>query len=247
MTASAPLILYDSTDSVATITLNRPKQHNALNPDICVELAAAWRRFNDSDDRVAILTGAGKSFCAGADLTNVPDLWRCVPGVGIKVAKPVVAAVRGWCVGAGVVLVQMCDLCVAAEGTRFSYPEAIVGLTGGLVASIAVRMPHKVAMELLLTGDEMSVQRAYEVGFVNKLVTEAELMDAARRYATRLAGHAPMVLETLKEFVGQTLPKGPTEQAGIARAWTERIIESRDFAEGRAAFQDKRPPKFEGR
>jgi len=247
MTAREPLVLYDSTDSVATITLNRPRQHNALNPDICGELAAAWRRFNDSDDRVAILTGAGKSFCAGADLNEVPDLWRCVPGVEIKVAKPIVAAVHGWCVGAGVVLVQMCDLCVAAEGGRFSYPEAIVGLTGGLVASIAARMPHKVAMELILTGDEMSVERGYEVGFVNKVVAEADLMDAARGYATRLAGHAPMVLETLKEFVGQTLPKGPTEQAGIARGWTERITESRDFAEGRTAFQEKRTPRFEGR
>ena len=113
-------------------------------------------------------------------------MWRFSPGAGVEVEKPIIAAVDGWCIGGGVVLVQYCDLCVASDRAVFRYPEAKVGYSGGMIASIVARMPHKVAMELILLGEDMSAGRAYDVGFVNRVVPAAELMDAAMGYAETL-------------------------------------------------------------
>ncbi|MBT3536450.1 MAG: enoyl-CoA hydratase, partial [Rhodospirillaceae bacterium] len=129
----------------------------------------------------------------------------------------------------------------------FSYPEAKVGVTGGLISSLAARIPHKVAMEFVLYVGDLSAQRAYEVGMVNKVVPPDQLMDAAMEYAIKLKEHAPMVLSALKRFVGEVIAKGPSEQAGIARRDTEAILDSEDKLEGIASFKEKRPPKFTGR
>jgi enoyl-CoA hydratase len=241
------LVLYESRDDIAVITLNRPEKLNALSVALGEELRAAWQRFQASGDRVAVLTGSGqKAFTAGADLDQPPEIWRFTPGIGVHVDKPVIAAVNGWCVGGGVVLVQFCDLCVVGEGARFTYPEAKVGISGGLITSIAARMPHKIAMEFILACGDLTAQRAYEVGFVNKVVAPDQVMDEAMAYAEQLKGYAPMVLSMLKRFVGEMMPKGPSEQAGIARRDTEAILDSSDFREGVAAFNEKRPPDFKG-
>lgn len=241
-------VIYESVDDVAVITLNRPDL-NVLNVELGEALRQAWLRFNDSDDRVAILTGAGdKAFTAGADLDDLPEMWRFSPGVGVEVEKPIIAAVNGWCVGGGVVLVQFCDLCVASDRARFRYPEAKVGYSGGMIASIVARMPHKVAMELILLGEDMSAQRAYDVGFVNRVVAADDLMDAAMDYAKTLKANAPMVMALMKRFAARVIPKGPAELAGVARRDTDVwIAESKDFEEGVTAFNEKRPPKFVGR
>ena len=144
------LVTYDTEGRVAVITINRPEKLNALSPAVGDGLLAAWRRFNDSDARVAILTGSGeRAFSAGADLSEAGDLWPFIPGIGIDVDKPVIAAVHGHCIGGAVVLVTFCDLCIAADNTRFSYPESKVGVSGGLITSLAARIPHKVAMEFM--------------------------------------------------------------------------------------------------
>jgi len=245
---SGELVLYESKDGIAVITLNRPDKLNALSVELGEELRAAWQHFQASEDRVAVLTGSGeKAFTAGADLNRPPEIWRFTPGVGVDVDKPVIAAVNGWCVGGGVVLVQFCDLCVAGEGARFSYPEAKVGISGGLISSIAARMPHKIAMEFILLGDDLPAQRAYEAGLVNKVVPPEQVMEAAMAYAERLKANAPMVLSMLKRFVGEVLPQGPSEAAGIARRDTEAVLASSDFREGVAAFSEKRKPAFSGR
>ena len=244
----AEAVTYESMDGIAVVTINRPDKLNALNEDVGKGLHAAWRRLNESDDRVAILTGAGdKAFSAGADLEAPPEIWRFTPGIGVEVEKPIVAAVGGWCIGGGVVLVQFCDLCVASEDARFSYPEPRIGFSGGLISSIVARIPHKAAMELILLGEEMSARRAYEVGLVNKVVPPGEHIDAAMEYAEKLKANAPLVLAMLKRFTGRVLPKGPTELAGIARRDADRVMHSEDFDEGVASFREKRPPKFTGR
>ena len=241
-------VLYESRDRVAVITINRPAKANALNADVAEGLAAAWRRFNAGEDRVAVVTGAGeKAFSGGADLDAPPELRRFMPGVGIAVEKPVIAAVSGWCVGGACVLVQMCDLCIASETAKFSYPEAKLGFTGGLITALATRIPHKVAMEFILMGEPMTAQRAYEVGFVNKVVPAGQHLAEAEEWARRLAGMAPMVLTTLRRFVGRTLPKGPSEQAGAAMAEIEAVWGSDDYREGLAAFKGKRAPDYRGR
>ena len=157
-----------------------------------------------------------------------------------------VAAVNGTCVGGAFILVQFCDLCIMADDARFIYPEAKVGISGGLISSVAARIPHKIAMEFMLLGEPLSAQRAYEVGLVNRIVPQAELMDVALDHARRLAAMAPMVVRTLKRHVSATLPKGPSELAGLARRDIEAIRNSDDFTEGGTAFREKRPPKFTG-
>jgi len=243
-------LLYESRERIATITINRPESLNAINADVESGLAAAWRRLNESDDLVAILTGSGdKAFSVGKDLNYdaTPDYRRFTPGFDIVVRKPIIAAVGGWCVGGALTLVQMCDLCVASENARFSYPEAKLGFAGGLIASLVARMPHKVAMELILLGDEMSAERAYQVGFVNKIVPKGGHLEAAQAYARRLAQNAPMVLAMLKDFAAQVLPRGPMEQASHAMREVEAVMRSADRAEGMDSYLNKRAPDYRGR
>ncbi|MCG8559822.1 MAG: enoyl-CoA hydratase-related protein [Hyphomicrobiales bacterium] len=247
MTSDA--VSYEAEDRIATIRLNRPERLNRLDGALVDGLEAAWRRFMADDDaRVAVLAAAGDTaFSAGADLKAIPhDLYRGIPGVGVPVDKPVVGAVAGWCVGGGMVLTTMCDLLVAAEDARFSYPEVKVGFSGGLISTLACRIPHKIAMELLLLGEPMDAQRAYEVGYVNKVVPPEALMATATDYARRIAATAPLPSRMLKRFVAEAVPKGPTELAGIARSQVDRVNASADGAEGLAAFFEKREPDFKG-
>ena len=174
-------------------------------------------------------------------------MWQGVPSIGVEVHKPVIAAVQGWCIGGAYVIVQMCDLVVAAENTVFKYPEAQVGFTGGLIASAVARLPHKIAMEFMLLGRDLPAQRAYEVGMVNQVVPNGTQREAAMVYARILARSAPLVVETLKRFALQTMNASPAEAAALARQQLLRVRDSEDGAEGRRAFGEKRPPDFKGR
>lgn len=243
------VVTYESRDSVAIITINRPDRLNAIDADVEAGLARAWKRLNESDDRVGILTGAGnKAFSAGKDMrsSTPPDYRGFTPGVGVIVDKPLIAAVGGWCIGGAIVLVQMCDLCVAANTAKFIYPEATMGFAGGMIASIAGRIPHKIAMELMLLGEEIGAERAYQVGFVNKLTAPGQHLVEAEIMAHRLARNAPLVMAMLKRFTDSVLPKSPVEQAGYAWRENNAVFTSNDYAEGLTAFKEKRPPRFTG-
>ncbi len=249
---SNDLVLYDSTDRIATITLNRPDKLNALSNGLVAELRDALIRFQTSDDRVAILTAAGdRAFSAGADLRDPPrdlELWECMPGVGVPMTKPTIAVVAGHCVGGACCLVEFCTLAIAADNADFSYPEAQVGFCGGLIAGLAIRIPYKVAMELMLTGMHMNAQRAYQVGMVNAVVAVQDRMRVANEYACRLADSAPLVIELLETFTRESvLPRGPSELQGIARRKLHRVSRSEDAREGGRAFAEKRKPRFQGR
>lgn len=245
-----PSVIYSSKNKIATITINRPDRLNAINEEVEIGLSLAWRRFNDSDDLVAVLTGSGeRAFSVGKDLSYqaAPNYRKFTPGFDIPVAKPIIAAVNGWCIGGAIVLVQMCDLCVASEDAKFSYPEAKLGFAGGAISSIATRMPHKIAMELMLLGEEISAERAYQVGFVNKVVPKDKVLEAAYSYAERLAKNAPLVLAMLKNFVGQTMPKGPMELTSLAMREVDVVMESADRIEGMTSHSEKRQPIYKGK
>ena len=243
------VLLYQSHDHVATITINRPEKRNAMSEEVCVKLRDAWQRFQSGDDRVAVITGAGDAaFSGGADLVDTPKaFWQCVPGLGVQVDKPIVAAISGWCVGGAAVLVMMADIAIAAEGSRLLYPEAKVGIFGGVMAGLVSRMPHKIAMEFMLVGEELSAQRAYDVGFLNKIVPPGKHLETAQEYARRISANAPMVLQTIKRFATATLPRGPAEHFYPEVGRLAAIMASADKDEGIAAFKEKRKPRFSGR
>lgn len=241
-------ILYESDAGVALITINRPERMNALNEAVIVGLQAAWKRFEASDERVAILHAAGdKAWSVGADIKDPPaEMWQGVPNIGATVTKPVIAAVHGWCIGGAYVIVQMCDLVVASETTTFKYPEAQVGFTGGLIASAVARIPHKFAMEFMLLGKDVTADRAAEVGMVNRVVPKGKEREEALADARILARSAPLVVKTLKSFSMSTLNKSPAEAGALSRDALLGVRNSEDGAEGRVAFKEKRPPQFKG-
>lgn len=247
--STGEVVGYEVRGDVALITIRRPEKRNAINARVALDLQAAWQRFEAGDERVAVIAGEGDAaFSSGADVSDLPELWRCIPGIGAQVEKPVIAATSGYCIGGAIVLVQMCDLCIASETTRFSYPEAAMGFTGGMIAGIAARIPHKIAMELMLMARPMTAQRAYEVGLVNKVVPAGQHVEEALAWAEELAQHAPLVLRTLKRFVTQqVLPKGPSELMALAMRDLQVVQTSEDIQEGRAAWREKRKPRYRGR
>ncbi len=243
------LVTYQVEGSIALITINRADRLNALNEDVIVGLQAAWQRFEQSDERVAVLHAAGeRAFSVGADVKDPPrEMWQGVPSVGATVSKPVIVAVHGWCIGGAYCIVQMCDLVVASENTVFKYPEAQLGFTGGLIASAVARIPHKVAMEFMMLGEDFDAERAEATGMVNKVVPAGEELQAAMAWAEILAGSAPLVLETVKRFSLETMNRSPAEAGAVSREQLLKVRNSEDGKEGGKAFAEKRKPEFHGR
>lgn len=242
-------IRYETVGHVARITIDRPDGHNAFNDAMVGELLAAWQRFERGPERVVVVDGGrSKHFTVGADLKDMPrDVWQGVPGVMAKVTKPVIAAVHGCCVGVGMALVQAADLCIAADDTRLIYSEPRVGLAYGLVSGLAARIPHKFAMEVMLRGEEVRAERAERIGLVNQVVPAGTQVEVAMQWAEGIAGAAPLVIRWLKESVDHhVLPDSPTVQALRTMTRVREMMDSHDFAEGKAAFVERRPPDFTG-
>jgi enoyl-CoA hydratase/carnithine racemase len=243
------VVTVENRGPVTIVSINRPEKLNAINKAAAVELQQAFAAFDASGQRVAILTGAGeRAFSSGADVTDLPELWRCVPTVGIGTEKPIIAAVSGWCIGGGLVMAMMCDLLVAAENARFSYPEGKVGITGGMIAALAARIPHKIAMEIMLLGEPIDAGRAYQAGLANRIVSNGNAVDEAVALASKMVDLAPLAIATMKRFVNDhVLPKGPAELASRFGAELAAVRNSADAAEGVRAFKEKRKPRYQGR
>ena len=244
------VLVENNADGTTLITINRPERRNAICAETALLLQKAFQEFERSPmQKAAVITGAGNdAFSAGADTGNFPELWRCIPTVGFETTKPVISAVGGWCIGGALVLSMMCDLTVAAENAKFSYPEARLGFTGGLIAGLAARIPHKIAMEMMLLCRVLDPQRAFNVGLINEVVPTGQQVPVALNMAREMAEFSPLVLKTLKRFVTEgVLPQGPSEQSGRAQRTLYEVKESEDAVEATAAVKQKRKAVYKGR
>ena len=250
-------VLFDIDGAIAVITLNRPEKRNALNAAMREGLWAAWRRFeSDPALRAAILTGAGdKAFCAGIDLAEFAETGPGTPppdflpvlGENIVVRKPTIAAVNGVAYAGGWRLAQMCDLCVASDQARFAITEARVGRGMPWAAPLVHMLPPRIVLELLMTGNPISAQRAHDIGFVNHVVEPAQLMDKGRALANATIAGAPLVVAAAKEMVAAAIGVSSTDGLCAAERIFERVYTSEDAIEGPRAFREKRPPNWRGR
>ncbi len=250
-------ILYESRGAVVVITINRPAQRNAISSGVRNGLRQAFERFEaDEAAQVAILTGSGdKAFCAGMDLKEAADTMLGVPprdflpviGDTIHVTKPVIAAVNGVAYAGGWLLVQMCDLCVAAEHATFAITEGKVGRGMPWAAPLGHIIPQRVMMELLLTGDPIDARRGYEIGFVNKVVPAGELMAAVMAMAEKIAANAPLTVRAARELVYLSTEMGRSAALRAGHHLFDRVYRSEDAQEGPRAFKEKRKPQWRGR
>jgi enoyl-CoA hydratase len=242
-------ITYESRDGIAIITINRAEARNAINNAVVNGLQAAWRRFAQEDDRVAVLSAAGEhAFSAGADLKDLPkDVWLAMPNLSVPCDKPVICAVNGFAVGAGATIVMLADMAVAEEQAQFIYPEAKLGAFAGVMAGFPPRMQYKAGLEWLMTGDPMTAQRAYEIGLVNRLAPKGQGLKVALEVAAKIAGNAPLVVQAMKSIARSTLPRSSTELYYPQREMLEGIARSADLQEGVASFKEKRQARFTGR
>ena len=252
-------VLYARDGHVATLTLNRPGQRNAVSPELTAAMDAALRRFEADDDAwVALLTGAGPHFCAGADLKALDagrgaELSTPEGGFGGFVryprTKPVIAAVRGFALAGGTELVLACDLVVAGTDAQFGLPEVtrgIVAAAGGLFRLPRVLPPAR-AMELILTAERLEATEAARWGMVNHLVEPDQVVGTAVALAERICRNAPLAVRESLALARDALRIDDDEAWERSAAAMQRVRDSADAKEGVRAFVEKRPARWTGR
>lgn len=252
-------VRYEAADGVAVILLDRPEKKNAFDAEMSGELEAAVDRLEgESGTWVGIITGAGATFCSGADLGVVSS------GGAYSIAterggwggfvrrerdKPIIAAVEGWALAGGFEIALACDLIVAAQSARFGLPEvtrSLIAAAGGLIR-LPRALSHNVAMEIALTGAPMSAQRAYDLGLVNAVCADGEALTAARELAGRVARNAPLAVQASRRVLNFAATGAEDDAWRLGFREAKRLGGTEDFAEGPRAFVDKRPPVWKGR
>lgn len=254
------LVEYELDGHVATITYNRPDALNAINAEMRRDLNRAFERFRaETDAWVAIVTGAGRAFCAGADMRDGAGATGDFPGTfwekptinsfesGWEIFKPVIAAVNGHCLGYGLTLVTWCDFVIASERATFGFPEVRLGVPT-IVG--AIRLPQRInwqyAMEILLTGEPISAARAHEVGLAGWVVPHDRLLDEARSLASRLVGAAPLAARAVKEVAVRSQSLPPLEAIRFGETMRKVAAATDDAVEGRRARMEGRDPRWTG-
>jgi enoyl-CoA hydratase len=259
-----PDALVEKVDHTLVVTMNRPEKRNALSGEMLAIMSEAWDRVNEDDDiRVAILTGAGGAFCAGADLTamtqshpsesfeggtfdpsSIKSLLK-----GFRLTKPLVAAVEGPAIAGGTEILQATDIRVAGESARFGVSEVRWGLypLGGSAVRLPRQIPYTVAADLLLTGRHVKAPEAKELGLIGHVVPDGTALDRAHEIASAIAANGPLavqaVLRTIRDSEGLHENDAWKSDAEVGAA----VFASDDAKEGPLAFLEKRPPQFTGR
>jgi len=254
-------VRYDLDGHVVTITYNRPDALNAVNGEMRRDLNDAFARFRDEEDAwVGIVTGAGRAFCAGADLRGDGNSAGAFPGTfwekptqnsfesGWEIFKPVIAAVNGHCLGYGLTLVTWCDFVIASERAQFGFPEVRIGVPT-IVG--AIRLPQRInwqyAMELLLTGERFDAARAKEIGLAGWVVPHDELMTEARALADRLLQGAPLAQRVIKEMAMRAQQLPMIEAIRFGETMRKVAGATEDAHEGLRAAAERRTPEWRGR
>ena len=246
---------YEQKGGIAYVKLNRPKKLNAMNARLHEELGQAWADFRDDPElRVAILSGQGRCFSAGADLSggapaerfrytgHFPDITRTQ-----RVFKPIVAALHSHVVGYGMWIAMDTDIRIATEDVTFWLPEPQWGIATIPAGWFPKMMPWAIASELLLQAERISATRAYQVGLVNKIVPAEELMAEAEKVANRICSLSPVAVQGMKESMvrAAALDYGPVDQI---TDWVQtRVMNSEDRREGARAFTERREVDWPGR
>jgi enoyl-CoA hydratase len=245
-------LLLETDSSVLILTMNRPQRRNAMTRSLAERIAAALDELDQrSDLAAAVLTGAGNTFCSGMDLDGfLAGELPSVPGRGFgglterPPAKPLIAAVEGYALAGGFELVLACDLAVAASDAVFGLPEVRRGLVarGGGLFRLPERLPRAIALEVILTGDPLSADRADSLGLVNRVVPPGTALLHATTLARTIAANAPLAVHASKRIVNES-PSWPlNERFSRQRAFTDPVFESGDAKEGARAFAEKRAP-----
>lgn len=259
-------LLFAIDGGVATITFNRPAKRNAITDAMSVRLVACLERVRtDGDIRVAVLTGAGGAFSAGADLRQraevgggrakdisaaaVVDAALAVEWSTMTVEKPLIAAVDGYCLAAGMEIALACDIRICSPSARFGLPEITRGFFagGGGPQRLARAIPQSQAMEIILTGDPIDADLALRCGLVSRIVPADELMTSARALADRIAGHAPLAVRAAKETARAALDQPLADSLRLGQSLRWIIGQTEDAKEGPRAFIEKRAPSYLGR
>jgi enoyl-CoA hydratase len=250
-------VLTEQLDGVLLITLNRPDARNAVNLPLAEGIAAALDELDGEDSlSVGVLTGAGKGFCAGMDLKAFVSGER--PWVGDRgfagivrraSVKPLIAAVEGFAVAGGLEVALACDLIVAARGAKLGIPEVKRSLVaaGGALLRLPRSLPYNVAMELALTGEPISAERAADFGLVNRLADPGAAVEVALGLAKEIAANAPLALIASKRILQEQRDWSSAEMWEAQGSISEPVFTSEDAREGATAFSEKRPPVWRGR
>lgn len=256
-----PAALYEVRDHIAVVTLNRPEALNAVNAALSTAAGEALESAaHDDDVRVVVITGAGRAFCAGADLKELaagrriyaPEHreWDFAGIVRHWIPKPVIAAVNGFAHGGGTEIVLAADLAVIDEEATLGLPEVRRGLiaaAGGLLR-IHRQVPAKVAAEIALTGEPISAERAYQLGLVNRVASAGTALTTALELAATIAANAPVAVQQSKRVLHESARSGWDDDAWeVNRAAVKVVLSSEDAKEGPRAFAEKRSPQWTGR
>ncbi|MEO0500815.1 MAG: crotonase/enoyl-CoA hydratase family protein [Pseudomonadota bacterium] len=249
-------VLVETADGVLIVTINRPEAKNAVNRNVATGIAAAMDRLDEDDAlTVGILTGAGGTFCSGMDLKAfLKGETPTVKGRGFAgiteqpPKKPLIAAVDGYGLAGGMELALACDMIVMARTAKFGIPEVKRGLVAGAggLMTLPDQIPPKIAMELALTGDFISADRAYELGLANRVV-DGSALGGAKDLAATIAENGPLAVRVSKEVMVASRGWHPDERYKKQGALIAPVFTSEDAREGPTAFAEKRKPDWKGR
>ncbi len=257
----AETVLYEKQDNVVIMTLNRPDALNSINRQLRRELSEAITQFDeDSDAYVGIITGAGRAFCAGRDLKErasdnaegvqarashsmSPDR----PFMWPQTWKPLIAAVNGFALAGGWSIAQMCDLRVAAEDAKLGITESKWSLLPPFGTILPKSMPMSAVLELVFTAQPVTAQRAYDMGFLNKVVPGDQLMTEAMALANQIAENAPLAIQAFKELAYRGQNMSVQDISSLTYHMYDQLLTTEDSKEGPRAFAEKRKPQWKGR